>query len=183
MLRWVWRQAGKRFRREGGWEGLYAYAKSIHQSETPLKQVIPKQGNPEPDDSAIDRTAKLFIAGKQVRSDSGYSFPIFSNEGKQMGLVGKETGTYPERSRIANAASSWSKSTAHLRAQILYFLGENLSIRADEFAVRISDMTGDVIEKSRGSTIFNRASFSYAAWADKYDGAAMEHRFVALLWR
>ena len=73
----------------------------------------------------------------------------------------------------ANAASSWSKSTAHLRAQILYFLGENLSIRADEFAVRISDMTGDVIEKSKEEVQSSiERLFSYAAWADKYDGAA-----------
>ena len=162
------------FGREGGWEGLYAYAKSIHQSETPLKQVIPKQGNPEPDDSAIDRTAKLFIAGKQVRPDSGYSFPVFSNEGKEMGLVGQGNRKDIRNAvEAANAASSWSKSTAHLRAQILYFLGENLSIRADEFAVRISEMTGDVIEKSKEEVQSSiERLFSYAAWADKYDGAA-----------
>ena len=85
----------------------------------------------------------------------------------------KETEGYRNAVEAANAASSWSKSTAHLRAQILYFLGENLSIRADEFAVRISEMTGDVIEKSKEEVQSSiERLFSYAAWADKYDGAA-----------
>ena len=34
----------------------------------------------------------------------------------------------------ARAAEGWSRATAHNRAQILYYLAENLSARAAEFA-------------------------------------------------
>ena len=66
-----------------------------------------------------------------------------------------------------NAATSWSKTTGHLRAQVLYYLGENLSARSEEFAQRINDMTG-----KRGGAVEVEASidrlFTWAAWADVY---------------
>ena len=131
------------FGREGGWEGLYAYARSIHQSDEPIEIISAKDGTSEPSEPGIDRTPKLFIGGKQTRPDSGYSYPIFSTSGKQMGLVGQGNRKDIRNAvEAANAARAWGKSTAHLRAQILYYLGENLSIRTDEFAGRISDMTG-----------------------------------------
>jgi aldehyde dehydrogenase (NAD+) len=36
----------------------------------------------------------------------------------------------------AHKASGWAKATAHNRAQVLYYIAENLAIRADEFAAR-----------------------------------------------
>ena len=162
------------FGREGGWEGLYAYAQSIHQSDEPLERIPPKEGTPEPSDPGIDRTPKLFIGGKQARPDSGYSYPIFSKDGKQLGLVGQGNRKDIRNAvEAANAARSWGQSTAHLRAQILYYLGENLSIRADEFAGRISDMTGQNPEEGKEEVQLSiERLFTYAAWADKYDGAA-----------
>ena len=162
------------FGREGGWEGLYAYARSIHQSNEPLERITAKEGTPEPSDPGIDRTPKLFIGGKQARPDSGYSYPVFSNDGKQMGLVGQGNRKDIRNAvEAANAARSWGKSTAHLRAQILYYLGENLSIRTDEFAGRISDMTGHNLEEAKEEVQLSiERLFTYAAWADKYDGAA-----------
>ena len=69
-----------------------------------------------------------------------------------------------------NGARKWSKTTGHLRAQILYFLAENLSVRADEFSKRISALTGKSGAKEVQDSI--NALFTYAAWADKYDGQA-----------
>ena len=162
------------FGREGGWEGLYGYARSIHQSSEPLERIPPKEGTPEPSDPGIDRTPKLFIGGKQARPDSGYSYPVFSNDGKQMGLVGQGNRKDIRNAvEAANVARSWGKSTAHLRAQILYYLGENLSIRTDEFAGRISDMTGHNLEEAKEEVQLSiERLFTYAAWADKYDGSA-----------
>jgi aldehyde dehydrogenase (NAD+) len=162
------------FGREGGWEGLYAYTRSKHQSDEPLARITAKEGTTEPSDPGIDRTPKLFIGGKQARPDSGYSYPVFSNNGKQMGLVGQGNRKDIRNAvEAANAARSWGKSTAHLRAQILYYLGENLSIRADEFAGRISDMTGQNLEEAKNEVQLSiERLFTYAAWADKYDGAA-----------
>jgi aldehyde dehydrogenase (NAD+) len=34
----------------------------------------------------------------------------------------------------AHKAAGWSKATAHNRAQVLYYIAENLAIRAEEFA-------------------------------------------------
>ena len=162
------------FGREGGWEGLYAYARSIHQSDEPIEIISAKDGTSEPSEPGIDRTPKLFIGGKQTRPDSGYSYPIFSTSGKQMGLVGQGNRKDIRNAvEAANAARAWGKSTAHLRAQILYYLGENLSIRTDEFAGRISDMTGqDLKETQEEVQLSIERLFTYAAWADKYDGVA-----------
>jgi aldehyde dehydrogenase (NAD+) len=56
------------------------------------------------------------------------------------------------------------------RAQILYYIAENLSARAAEFAARIKDLTGKPGEAEVEAAI--QRLFTYAAWADKYEGAA-----------
>ena len=71
----------------------------------------------------------------------------------------------------AAAAASWGKTTGHLRAQILYYIAENLSARADEFAARIDAMVGGKKGAAEVDASVRRL-FTYAAWADKYDGAA-----------
>ena len=60
-----------------------------------------------------------------------------------------------------------------MRAQILYYMGENLSARSDEFALRISAMTGATAKAADAEVDASIARlFTYAAWADKLDGAA-----------
>ncbi len=116
----------------------------------------------------------MFVGGKQARPDSGYSTPVFSAQGKQLGLVGQGNRKDVRNAvEAANAARSWGSSTAHLRAQILYYLAENLAIRQDEFAQRIASMTGeDQKSAKREVELSIDRLFTYAAWADKYDGAA-----------
>ena len=102
-----------------------------------------------------------------------------------MGLVGqgnrKDIRNAVEASK---AARSWGKSTAHLRAQILYYLGENLSIRSDEFTGRISDMTGHNLEEAKEEVSLSiERLFTYAAWADKYDGATHGAPIRELHWQ
>ena len=164
------------FGREGGWEGLYAYARSIHQPSKKIKATSTKRIKEavETNEVGIDRTPKLFIGGQQMRPDSGYSMPVYSSSGKQLGLVGQGNRKDIRNAvEAAHAARSWSKSTAHLRGQILYYIAENLSARREEFAGRIALMNGankkvamEEVEQS-----IDRL-FTYAAWADKYDGAA-----------
>ena len=72
----------------------------------------------------------------------------------------------------AHAGAAWSKLTGHQRAQILYYIAENMSARASEFAARLMSMTGesaDDAEREVAATISRW--FTYAAWADKHDGA------------
>lgn len=158
------------FGREGGWDGLAAYTKPKAKSKA-LPKLEAFTGNDAGIDP-IDRTAKLYIGGKQARPDSGYSKGIFSKQGLKLGDV-----SLANRKDIRNAveaaqgAKGWSKTTGHLRAQILYYLAENLSARADEFAKRIDAMTGKKTGMSEVEHSLN-ALFTYAAWADKWDGAA-----------
>ncbi|WP_333713036.1 aldehyde dehydrogenase family protein [Yoonia sp.] len=159
------------FGREGGWEGLAGYTKPKGTAKT-RAQITPfttEDGTPA---DPLDRTAKLYIGGKQARPDGGYSQPVYSPRGKLLGHA-----SVANRKDIRNAveamngAAGWGKTTGHLRAQILYYIAENLSARAEEFATRIDNMTGkrggaDEVESAI------RSLFTYAAWADKYDGQA-----------
>jgi len=180
-----YRESG--FGREGGREGMWEYLKRAESRE---RRVEKKRGTaerrPERMSSAastldsplstlpsIDRTPKLFIAGKQARPDQGYTRRIHSPTGTLVGEVGEGN-----RKDIRNAveaahaaAGKWARSTGHNRGQILYYIAENLSARAAEFAARIDAMTacGKRASKQEVDASISRL-FTYAAWADKYDG-------------
>ena len=171
-----YRESG--FGREGGREGMWEYLKQ------PGKPEGQKSGSAAPSDilsdrstirpsELIDRTPKLYIGGKQARPDSGYSLAVVDAAGRQVAEVGAGN-----RKDIRNAVEAahkaqpgWSLATAHLRAQVLYYLGENLSVRAAEFAGRIASLTG-VSDADAGREVDAaiRRVFSYAAWADKWEG-------------
>ncbi|WP_341863716.1 aldehyde dehydrogenase family protein [Gymnodinialimonas sp. 57CJ19] len=161
------------FGREGGWEGLGAYLKSDAKT-TPAKALTPPKAPATPAVADLDRTAKMYIGGKQARPDSGYSQAHYSRKGTLLGHTGRGS-----RKDIRNAveaargAAKWGKSSGHLRAQILYFLAENLSARSEEFATRIADSLGT--PQGKAATEVDQAIstlFTAAAWADKFDGTA-----------
>ncbi len=159
------------FGREGGWEGLAAYTKSKGKAAK-LVQIAPVAAPEKADVESLDRTAKLYIGGKQARPDGGYSQAVWSPKGRLLGHAGLANRKDLRNAVEAmNGAQGWGRTTGHLRAQVLYYLGENLSARSDEFARRINHMTG-----KRGGAAEVDASidrlFTWAAWADKYDGAA-----------
>ncbi len=157
------------FGREGGWEGLSAYTKP-KAKPTKLKPIQAYSGNGAPSDP-LDRTAKLYIGGKQARPDGGYSKPIYGPKGALVGHAGLANRKDVRNAVEAmNAAKGWGKTTGHLRAQILYYIAENLSARADEFADRIKSLTGKAGKIEVDQTI--QTLFTFAAWADKYDGQA-----------
>jgi aldehyde dehydrogenase (NAD+) len=184
-----YRESG--FGREGGREGMYEYLVVDRLSETddlapgraaraaskstrgggsvrPLRRAA-ELDDPDRGVPLVDRTAKLFIGGKQVRPDSGYSIRVTGADGHALGEVGEGN-----RKDIRNAVEAahaalggWSKSTGHARAQILYYIAENLSARADELARRLDALgAGGAAEVE--ATV--RRLFTYGAWADKYDG-------------
>ena len=157
------------FGREGGWEGLLAYLKPAAKPR-PLVPLLPVAQPTAPVVTGLDRTAKLFIGGKQARPDAGYSRAVWSAKGVLLGHVGlgnrKDIRNAVE---AAHAAKSWAKTTAHARAQILFYIAENLSARADEFAKRLTDLSGKSGMAEVDASIARL--FTYAAWADKFDGA------------
>ncbi|WP_298676477.1 aldehyde dehydrogenase family protein, partial [uncultured Lentibacter sp.] len=158
------------FGREGGWEGLAAYTKPKGRVKA-LSKTAPNAGKGGPETGALDRTEKLYIGGKQARPDGGYSREVFAKTGR---LVSQ--APIANRKDIRNAveaarnAAGWSKTTGHLRAQVLYFMAENLEARGAEFARRIDAMKGGKSGMKEVEASVKRL-FSYAAWADKYDGA------------
>jgi aldehyde dehydrogenase (NAD+) len=182
-----YRESG--FGREGGREGMWEYlkpAKGAAQRTRPAtrstgsrkKLEIPLTESAELRAASlvppIDRTPKLFIGGKQARPDQGYSRRILGPEGALVGEV--PDGNRKDLRNAVEAAHSawkgWSKSTGHLRAQILYYIAENLAVRSDEFAARLTAMDGRTRrESSREVDASVRRLFTYAAWADKWDGA------------
>ncbi|CCE05467.1 putative membrane-anchored aldehyde dehydrogenase protein [Bradyrhizobium sp. STM 3843] len=170
-----YRESG--FGREGGREGITEYLKPVVWSGRKPRAVQPAVT--ETDEHAgfalptIDRTPKLFIGGKQVRPDGNYSRAVLSPKGKHLGEVG-DGNRKDIRNAVAaaRAAEGWGRATTHNRAQILYYLAENLSARGDEFAARIAAMTGLTAAKAKAEVdaAVSRL-FSYGAWADKYEGA------------
>ncbi|MEK1887745.1 MAG: aldehyde dehydrogenase family protein [Phyllobacterium sp.] len=170
---------GKResgFGREGGREGCFEYLKpkAWIGRKTRVLPAVP-QSKPVTGDFSlpvIDRTAKLFIGGKQARPDGNYSRAVISPRGKLIGEVG-EGNRKDIRNAVAaaKAASAWSGATTHNRAQILYYIAENLSGRADEFAARLVAMTGASAAAARAEVEASIARlFTYGAWADKFEG-------------
>lgn len=161
------------FGREGGWEGLSAYLTPSEKAK-PAKAIAPIEASTEALTDGLDRTAKLYIGGKQARPDGGHSAPVWSRRGKLLGHMGlgnrKDIRNAVEAAR---AAAGWGNTTGHLRAQILYFIAENLSARADEFATRLRDLTGTSQPKAEAEVAASiDRLFTYGAWADKFDGQA-----------
>ncbi len=170
-----YRESG--YGREGGREGLLEYLQpSWFKSAPALPASLPPATppaaeEPEPRTPAIDRTVKLYIGGKQVRPDSGYSMEVRSAEGRLLGEA-----SLGNRKDIRNAveaahkAEAWTKATAHNRAQILYYCAENLSQRRDEIVRGLTPAVGPKQAAAELDLGIERI-FSYAAWADKFDGA------------
>ncbi len=184
-----YRESG--FGREGGREGMYEYLKPSWEAGlptyAPTEFVQPAGGDAlggglEADDEAadtaasgfgIDRTAKLYIGGKQARPDGNYSYPVVGADGARLGEAPlgnrKDVRNAVEAAHLSTA---WTKATAHGRAQVLYYLAENLATRAPEFEKRLMELTGATRRAARRELEASvERLFRYAGYADKYDGA------------
>jgi aldehyde dehydrogenase (NAD+) len=171
-----YRESG--YGREGGREGMLEYLtpKWLH-ALPPAKtaatgaNTAEDQDSVATDNSPIDRTVKQYIGGKQARPDSGYSFPVYGAEGQLLGEAPlgnrKDIRNAVEAAR---AASGWAKATAHTRAQVIYYIAENMIQRRDEIAHRLAAAIGEELAAVETDLSIERI-FTYAAWADKYDGA------------
>ncbi|MBM3568512.1 MAG: aldehyde dehydrogenase family protein [Alphaproteobacteria bacterium] len=156
-----YRESG--FGREGGREGMYEYlAPDLPAYAPPKPRALRLKAPP----AAIDRTAKLHVGGKQARPDSGYSRLVPGGEVGEGNR--KDIRNAVEAARKADA---WTKATAHNRAQVLYYLAENLSARADEFVRRLCQVAGSSKAEAKREVETSLARlFTWGAWADKFDG-------------
>jgi aldehyde dehydrogenase (NAD+) len=170
-----YRESG--YGREGGKEGLREYLELDWFKKAPALRPSPRptglksSHDNESPSPAIDRTVKLYIGGKQARPDSGYSMEVRAADGRLLGEAPQGN-----RKDIRNAieaarkAEGWARATAHNRAQVLYYIAENLSQRRGETTEHLSQALGERQAASEVSLSIER-TFSYAAWADKFDGA------------
>ena len=168
-----YRESG--FGREGGKEGLLEYLQPSwfkNAPKLPAAQLPAAAAEAsEASTPAIDRTVKLYIGGKQARPDSGYSMEVRSADGRLLGEA-----SLGNRKDIRNAveaarkAEGWARATAHNRAQVLYYCAENLSQRRDDVVGRLAAAVGAKQAAAELDLGIERI-FSYAAWADKFDGA------------
>ena len=178
-----YRESG--FGREGGREGFLEYLKPSKSPAVVRRAVKVSPESPESStggkaprpnqvsDTTIDRTAKLYIGGKQTRPDGGYVRSVLSASGEKLGDVAAGN-----RKDIRNAvtaavkAEAWGRSTPHLRAQILYYLAENLEPRRAEFTKRLESLMGlGEPDAVREVNLSIEALFRAAAYADKYEGS------------
>jgi aldehyde dehydrogenase (NAD+) len=159
------------FGREGAREGMQSYLTSASDPVTvdtprPALSALPSM-TAQPD--GIDRTPKLYIGGAHKRADAGQSYSVQGADGQVLGQA-----PLGSRKDIRNAveaahkAKGWGKATGHNRAQVLYYLAENIADRGADLTKNLRSVgvrnAADEVE----STI--RRAFFYAAWADKFDG-------------
>lgn len=187
-----YRESG--FGREGGKEGMWEYLKPVAREGAGGVPVADRagvrfagdgmatrdggsgDGMPErdrPRGDAIDRTRKLWIGGRQRRPDGGYSLTQLGPDGLPWGETprGNRKDVRDAVEAAGKARGPWAATTAYLRAQILYFVAENLAARGDEFAGALRGAAGMTKEAARAEVdAAVQALFTFAAWADKHDG-------------
>ena len=171
-----YRESG--YGREGGREGLREYLKLRAPAARKGAGKAAASGRLHPtrhtvvaaDATAIDRTAKLYIAGKQARPDGGYSRQVWAGK-TLLGLV-PDGNRKDIRNAVeaARAASGWEKQSAHGRAQVLYYLAENLQAARSRLVEALAPI-GSAREAQAEVQACVECLFRYAAWADKFDGA------------
>ena len=197
-----YRESG--FGREGGREGLFEYMRPVWQKRVHpdfnLAEVAQKPDRwgkaapalpAPPSESArdgrvlladgssaprIDRTPKMYIGGKQKRPDANYSRPVYAAKGGLVGEVGDgNRKDIRDAVEAAHDAAGWASRTPYNRAQVLYYIAENLEARAEEFAARLVAMMG-CSAKAAKAEVEQAVSrlFTYAAWADKFGGTIQE---------
>ncbi len=188
---------GREGGREGMYEYLepeWLHAQRLTPAETPLPEpavgsefslpsredhaalesatAAPAGTLPSPAEFGIDRTVKQYIGGKQVRPDSGYSFEVRGTGGAMVGHapLGSRKDIRNAVEAARSAGGKWAKTTAHGRAQVLYFLAENLVQRRAEIAAKLGAFVGP--EQAAVEVEYSvERCFAYAAWCDKYEGS------------
>lgn len=182
-----YRESG--FGREGGREGLQEYLRPdwmggetgrpdahrrLAEADPAFEGRSPVgSGQSDPDGVSVDRTLKFLVGGKQVRPDGGYALALVHPHGEVVAQLGrgnrKDVRNAVEAAR--KAAPGWAGRSAHNRAQILFYLAENLSLRSAELTRRLESVGIPKAEASLEMAASIRRLFHYAAQADKWDGA------------
>lgn len=193
-----YRESG--YGRDGGKEGLFEYVKPKWQpslrlpamSDVDMKKFGSKFGEgsiPCPDQESnklilsseiprVDRTYKVYYGGAQKRPDGCYSRPVQDIKNNSVLAYVADSNRKDVRNAVEcahKAQPGWGKRAAHNRAQIVYYMAENLDQRRQEVAENLSKVSGDSIEISLKEVDDSiERLFYWAAYSDKYGGTVQE---------
>ncbi len=165
-----YRESG--YGREGGKEGMFEYLKKdLKISKDSSKSISKRNKNTNSNIySLIDETKKMYIDGKQVRGDSGHSLKIFDQNKLEIASIGRGNRKDIRNAvEAANAQNKWPELSAHGRAQILFYLAENLAQRKNDF-VNLLSVSQNCKNPENEVDICLNSLFTFASWADKHEG-------------
>ncbi|MEO7723325.1 MAG: aldehyde dehydrogenase family protein [Chthoniobacterales bacterium] len=118
----------------------------------------------------VQKTYKLFIGGKFVRSESGRVEPAASG--------GQVLANYARASRkdfrdavgaARKAQAGWAKTSAYLRGQILYRAAEMLEMRRPELEAELARSAGKKNgQATEEASLTIERLVHYAGWTDKF---------------
>ena len=118
----------------------------------------------------IHKTYKLYIGGKFPRTESGRYYPIINGKGNLIANM-----CLASRKDFRNAVvaarkvqSSWAKTSALNKGQVLYRIAEMLEGRKEQFIAELITQ-GESVKNAKAevSTSVDRLVY-YAGWSDKY---------------
>ncbi len=117
----------------------------------------------------VQKTYKLLIGGKFVRSESGRVMAATGNNGKMLANYSRASRKdFRDAVAAARAAfAGWSKQSAYLRSQILYRAAEMLERREAELREEIARGPGGDQARAEVSRAIDRLVY-YAGWTDKF---------------
>src|SRR5204863_9806144 len=119
----------------------------------------------------VQKTYKLLIGGKFVRSESGRVAPAAGSNGKTVANYSRASRKDFRDAVVAarNAFAGWSKQSAYLRGQILYRAAEMLEMRAPELRDELARSAGGRAAQARSEVAQTIDRLvHYAGWTDKF---------------
>ena len=118
----------------------------------------------------VQKTYKLFIGGKFIRSESGRVAPAESGGAIMANYARASRKDFREAVAAARkAVAGWAKQSAYLRGQILYRAAEMLEMRRPELEAEVARAASTRNGKTSDETqLAIERLVHYAGWTDKF---------------
>jgi acyl-CoA reductase-like NAD-dependent aldehyde dehydrogenase len=93
----------------------------------------------------VDKTLKMYVGGKFIRSESGRTMPIDSRDGRTIHTPRASRKDVRDAVKVARGAQAkWAGATAYNRGQVLYRLAEILDDRLERLPTSAADAAAAV---------------------------------------
>jgi aldehyde dehydrogenase (NAD+) len=155
-----------------GWRNISHRAEPLAPSSSRRRHSAqPRASNGE--GHGIDRTAKLFIGGKQVRPDGNYSIAVLTSKGKLAGEIGLGSRKdIRDAVSAARACKAWPEATAYNRSPRCFTIWPRTfpAVQAS-LPLASPSLTGASAKAAREEVDQSiERLFLYAGLADKFEG-------------